>query len=184
MSAERKRGIPDLEYISNIARKTTLANGHHAPTLIVVGEMKGEIIQLQFEDADSNARQSLMKVIGMDMAMQKRLGELRRLFLVTEGWLEKQEKPLEEITPPPDDLNRIEILVIAKLDLPTNQAAMKIYEMLRGEDGGLRELVQVDLDEPEGKTRAYLLEKFAEGYQSTKAYRKGRTNQNGGQKSR
>ena len=184
MSAERKRGIPDLEYISRIAQETTLVNGFHIPTLIVVGGRRLEIIQIPFDNVQAEARHSLMKVIGMDMATQKRLGELKRLFLVTEGWLGRPEEPDKEYVPPSQDPNRVEALIIAMLDVNSGQAEMDIFEMRRRSDGDLAELISIELGGDEGKTRAYLLEKFAEGYQSTRAYQKRRTSQNGGQKSR
>ncbi len=184
MSAERKRGEPDLGTISRIAKETTLANGFHIPTVIVVGSNQLDIIQIPFDGVEAEARQSLMKVIGMDMATQKGMGELRKLFLVTEGWLARPENPKGEFVPPSEDLNRVEALIVAMLDVQSGLAEMDLFKMRRGQDGELAELVSIKLGGDDGQTRAYLLEKFAEGYQSVRAYRKSRRRQNGGQKSR
>lgn len=170
--AERKGGVPDLETISRIAQETTLAHGFHTPTVIAVGSKQLEIIQIPFEVAEPETRQSLMKVIGMDMATQKRMGELMKLFLVTEGWLGRPASTEAEFIPPHEDPNRVEALIVAMLDVQSDWAEMNLYEMKRGIDGDLTELVSIDLGGDDGQTRAYLLEKFAEGYQSARIYRK------------
>lgn len=184
MSAERKGGEPDLETISRIAKETTMANGFHAPTLIVIGGSKLEIIQIPFDGVEAEARHSLMKVMGMAMGTEKRMGELRKLFLVTEGWFGQPENPDKELIPPSEDPNRVEALIIAMLDIQSGRAEMDLFEMQRGPDGDLGKLVSIDLGGDDGQTRAYLLEKFAEGYHSARAYRKSRYIQNGGQKFR
>ena len=174
----------DLDLISRIAQENTLANGFHVPTLIVFGERNVDIIQIPFDDVDAQARHSLMKVVGMDMAAQKQMGELRKLFLVTEGWLGQPENPDREFTPPSEDPNRVEALIVAMLDVQSGQAEMNLFEMRRGANSDLVELVSIDLGGVDGQTRAFLLEKFAEGYQSARAYRKRSYGQNGGQKFR
>lgn len=166
MSAEQGRGVPDLASISKIAKETILDKGSHATTLIIVGDGRVGIFQIQFGNAKADVRQSLMKEIGEDVATHRGLGSLRKLFLISEGWFTKAGGLSKEFTAPSDEPNRKEVLFISMLDMETERSEMELLELLRDGRGQLTDLLEIDIGAPGGEVRAYLLEKFAEGYSS------------------
>src|SRR3989304_9129373 len=136
MSKERIQGEPEIEGIAAIARENLLKYGNHVPTVIAVGTLGQGIGQLEGELETSEDRARAMKVLGRVFRREGYVGELRKVFFVSEGWMSEAAKVDGNIRPSQDP-NRIEVLVVSELDLPNRKTNMLLYEMVRNKKGEL-----------------------------------------------
>ncbi len=171
MSKERIQGEPDIEGIAAIARENLLKYGNHVPTVIAVGTAGQGIGQLEGELETSEDRARAMKVLGRVFRREGYVGELRKVFFVSEGWMSVAAKTGGNIIRPSKDPNRMEVLVVSELDLPNKKTNMLLYEMVRNEKGELRDIKPYQVEDGKGglETRSYLLEAFFRGYYSENA---------------
>lgn len=184
MSIERKGGEPVFEKISQIAQEVALAHGAHVPTLIVLGERGSTAVQVSAQTDTHQARAALMKVIGYKLADVGNIGPLKQVCLVNEGWVSMASEEAAPDMVASKDLQRKEALIVAMIDLQANQTRMRLFEMVRDAEGKLIDLPPLDLGPPDSEVKAFLLEKFVDGYQKLSARRKAMPTQNGGQMSR
>ena len=158
--------------ISETAQEVLLRDGYHAPTLFVFGNKGGSAIQIMGDVETFRERAAMMQHIGAELAAEKKLGELRRVLLVSEGWASVPEDGKIPKIPPSEDPNRKEVLLIAMMDLEKVETQISMFEMLRDEKGQLTDLASVEQEMKGSETRAYLLEEFVSGYQGSIRNRK------------
>ncbi len=167
MSPERKRGRSKLESISETAQEVLLRDGYHAPTLFVFGNKGSGVVQIMGDVETIRERAAMMQHIGAELGAKKKLGELQQVLLVSEGWASVPEDGKIPEIPPSKDPNRMEILLIALMDLEKVETQILMFEMLRDEKGQLTDLASVEQEMKGTETRAYLLEEFVSGYQGS-----------------
>ncbi len=171
MMKERERPEPQptpvlLEHVTRMARETLLCDRYHGPTLIVDGSRQVLVVQLVELASHHAGRAEQMFIAGTAVARDGQAGRLRRVYFVCEGWMSVADGGALPEMPPSEDPRRKEVLVIAGLEVSTRQTEMVLYEMVRDDQGALRELV--DVDQPaRGHADSPLLEAFVLGYSGT-----------------
>lgn len=168
MSKEVLQGEPDIEHIAAIAKENLLKYGNHVPTVIAVGTLGQGIGQLEGELETSEDRAQAMRVLGRVFRREGYIGELHKVFFVSEGWMSVAAKTGGNIIRPSQDPNKLEVLVVSELDLPSRKTNLLLYEMERDEKGGLRDVKPYQVEDTTSglETRSYLLEEFFRGYYS------------------
>ncbi len=164
MSPERKGWRSKLETISETAKALLLRDGYHAPTLFVFGSKGGSVIQIIGDVGTIRERAATMQHIAAELAAEKKLGELQQVLLVSEGWASVPDDGKIPEIPPSEDPQRMEILLIAMMDLEKGETQILLFEMLRDEKGKLTNLPSVAQEMKGTETRAYLLEEVVSGY--------------------
>lgn len=108
-----------------------------------------------------------MAVAGAYAANRESAGQLRSVFFISEGWMSRNDEQAPPELPPSKDPNRLEVLIISGVNVPTRQTTMVIFEMVRDENGVLGELRDFPAAR-EGETNAEspLLDVFVLGYLS------------------
>jgi len=165
MSIERKWEDIDIEFLAATAKEKTLKFGYHVPTVIAVGSLGTVLGQISGEADSSEERARAMRVLGRAFQKAGKLGDLHRLYFISEGWMSEVEGPEKRINiKPSQDPNRKEILLISELNLIKRQTNLILFEMERNENG---ELVAIDTYKNikgDLEAKAYLLEEFVQGF--------------------
>lgn len=160
-----------FEHVISTARERLLRDGYHLPTLIVDGHLHPIILQINTLAPTHDERLAQMHIAGMAMAQDGRAGRLRRVFFISEAWISEGHDNKPPVTPPSQDPNRKEILVVAKYEASIQRFDMVITEMIRDENGILRELRELRRsDEKEEHVESSLLQAFIEGFSSRDAF--------------
>ena len=131
-----------IEQVANLAYKMTLKNGKHLPTVFVQGGGDQTQVGKLYHFPDTHeARLERMLKVGMAYGHDPHLsGILSQVFFVCEAWMSSAKKDQPPHFPPSQDPHRQEVLAVSELDLTTQQSAMIIYEMIRGDDETLLNL--------------------------------------------
>ncbi len=167
MSKERILGDEDIniEFIALMAKEHLLEHGNHFPTVIAVGTNGKGIGQLEGELDSHEERIRAMRVLGKVFRKEGSIGQLQKIFFVSEGWMSVAGRAGGTVTRPSLDPSRIEVLVVSELDLQNKKTNMLLFEMVRDEK---RELVEIrpylENHAKGGETKSYLLEAFIRGY--------------------
>ena len=172
MSKERILGDADIniDFIALMAKEHMLEHGTHLPTVIAVGSNGKGIGQLEGALETHDERVQAMRVLGKVFKREGSIGQLQKIFFVSEGWMSVAKKPGADLMRPSLDPNRIEVLVVSELDLQTKKTNMLLFEMRRDERKKLIEIKPYDADEAKsGETKSFLLEAFIRGYSSSVA---------------
>lgn len=154
-----------FEQVSHFAQEALLRNGHHAPTLIIDGSTRPVVMQIDGLAPTFEGRLQQMFVAGQALARDGGAGRLRSVYFVTEAWLSQaQEGKLPDV-PPSQDPQRKEVLIVDGVEAKSRQARVAIYEMLRDEQGNLREIRELKLpDDSSSSADSPLLEAFLTGF--------------------
>lgn len=171
MSKEHEQPLIQLtiEQVANLAAKMTLKNGGHRPTVFVQAEGKNTLVGKLSNFPDTHeARLERMILIGMAYGHDPYLaGSLAQVFFVCEAWMSSATEDKPPHMPPSQDPKRQEVLIVSELDLTTQQSALIVYEMIRGDDETLLNLqLLVNLAKGAGvdTIRSPLLEAFVFGF--------------------
>jgi hypothetical protein len=166
MSKENRPAEPllHLEDIVRLAEEVLMRDGGHLPTLIVEGTTDSLVTQLPDLPGEPELRQALLFQVGALLAREFDLGQLRQVFMITEGWLSLRRDGKPPVERPSLDPERKEVLVVAAIFPPSGRQAIELREMIRNAQGELIEVTQVS--KPEGATEAEnpLLEALVAGY--------------------
>jgi hypothetical protein len=170
MTTERKENTPEsftLEDIARLAREVALRDGYHAPTLIVEGDGGPLLGQFPELPETHDGRCEMMQAAGYALAQEAALGELRRVFFISEAWMSTADRGGPPYTPPSQDPRRREVLIVSGLEVQTQQAGMVIFEMVRDEDSELTGLQRFVVPTQDGEhIESPLLEAFVQGFRS------------------
>ena len=109
-----------------------------------------------------------MFVTGQALSYEGTAGRLRGVYFVTEAWLSQARDGVLPGMRPSQDPQRKEVLIVSGLSglfSHRRQVHLAIFEMLRDEQGALRELRDYTFpDDPEAVADTPLLEAFLTGY--------------------
>jgi hypothetical protein len=156
-----------FEQVTRRAKETTLRDGGHVPMVIAEGTRQHVMLQIAGLAPRHEARVRQLYIAGAVVARDGRVGRLRRVFFISEGWMSvAREGQLPEV-PPTQDPQRKEVLVVSSYEVDFPLASMALFEMVRDGQGVLRELRDVGVTR-EGGEEAYspLLEAFVYGFAS------------------
>ena len=154
-----------LEAISQVATENALKYDGHVPTLIVEGSQHAIILSLA-ELADRfEGRAHQVFRSGLALARSGKVGQLKQVFFVSEGWMSRARGGARIDRPPSQDPNRIEVLTIANLDVIAQIARLAVFEMVRDTEERVTELKRFHQDDQVGqRVESPLLAAFVQGY--------------------
>lgn len=156
-----------FELVTHVAREMTLRDGGHAPTLIIDGSSGPVFVQIDALAPSHNERIEQMFFAGATLAREGHLGRLRQVFFISEAWLSTAQDGLLPNTPPSQDPNRKEVLIISGYAPSTRQANLAVLEMVRDQDGTLRDLREFEqFEDDEDQVESPLLMAFVKGFVS------------------
>jgi hypothetical protein len=155
-----------FEDIVRVAKEMLLRDGYHVPTLVVDGSRQPAILQIRPLGETHEERMTQLYLAGVNLGLDGRLGMLRQVFLITEGWMSRNQEGngLPEV-PPSEDPSRVEILAVTNYDAVARKVEMALIEMVRTEDQHLveiRDLVHTGTGDEVAESP--LLEAFIAGY--------------------
>ena len=120
------------------AKGVILKFGDHPPFLIVEGTRDEIAIPLQdLPGRDTQERVSSLCNYGTEMACERPVGKLQKVFLVNQAWASKPEGGKMPTIRPSQDPHRQEVLVIVELDVPTSKQQSVAFELTRDKAGQL-----------------------------------------------
>jgi hypothetical protein len=149
----------DIQAIKDAAVTAMLQFGEYPNTVLLHGPRGYMSVQIPL--LNPNAKHEIMQMAGK--ALAKQLGsEVRRLSniaLITEAWMSRRPANSKEPLPiPSQDPNRVEVLVIAAMSLPSRELISNILEIKR--HGQFMELVE---DPAWNVSKSDMLDAFVNG---------------------
>lgn len=154
-----------FELVTLVARELTLRNGGHAPTLIIDGSSALVFAQMDALAPSPQGRIEQMFSAGIALAREGRVGRLGQVFFISEAWVSAAQDGSLPHARPSQDPNRKEMLIISGYAPGTQQAHLALLEMIRDQDGALRELREIDrFGDGEEDVRSPLLMAFVKGF--------------------
>lgn len=154
-----------FEQVSHFAQEALLRNGHHAPTLIIDGSARPVVVQIDGLAPTFEGRVQQMFVAGQAVARDGSAGRLRSVYFVSEAWLSQAQGGKLPEVPPSQDPQRKEVLIVDGVEAKSHRARVAIYEMVRDEQGNLREIREIILpDDSTTSSDSPLLEAFLTGF--------------------
>lgn len=165
-----KREPLTIERITRLSSELLLASGQHLPMVIIEGSLKTDMVVIEDMPPTHDERLQRMAHVGFTLAKQESVGELQQMVFVTEGWLSAGTPDSPPQIPPSQDPNRIEVLLINHLDVPNQKYQLMALEMIRDENGEVREVrPHESMKETEDmNVESPLLDALLIGYQSAK----------------
>lgn len=166
MSSERIQPRISFEEIILNAKEVTLRDGHHMPILIVEGSTRLIVSPIPEMPTTHQERVELMSMFGEATARIGRVGQLKQVFLISEGWMSvASEGRIPELRPA-DDPQRKEVLIISGLQLPEQRRHLRLFEMLRNPNSQVVSLPElVPPGQKDERVEIPLLDAFANGFQ-------------------
>lgn len=154
-----------LEAVAEMACETTLRDGGHVPTVIAEGTRMTLLGNFPELPPTHQERVAMMELAGEMLGDREAVGFLRRVYFISEAWMSRLARPVAGGVPPSQDPERVEVLCVAGLEVLERRSALKLYEMVRDEYGGLSELLPVGREgDGEEQVDSPLLMAFAAGY--------------------
>jgi hypothetical protein len=149
----------DIQAIKDAAVTAMLQFGEYPNTVILHGPKGYMSIQIPLLNPDAKlvimhvAGKSLRKGLGSDIR------QLSNVALITEAWMSRRPANSKEPLPiPSQDPNRVEVLVIAAMSLPSRELISNILEIKR--HGQFMELVE---DPAWNVSKSDMLDAFVNG---------------------
>jgi hypothetical protein len=123
-----------IEDIVSLAKRLLAEHGGLEPTLLIEGTAGSGAFPLP--DADEAVKRSLLEALGFTLATEDRIGELRQLFLVAQGWRSRAPYvPGLPMTQPRHDPDRVEVLMVSRYREPGGTNELVVSDLVRDEDG-------------------------------------------------
>jgi hypothetical protein len=169
MTFEKKHSHSDeisFDNITRSAKENTLRDGKHNSLVIIEGSKDLLFREIPVLPADVE-RTQFMRMAGNHEAKSGEAGHLRQVFLVSEGWISLPKEGELSNTLPSQDPNRKEVLVVSGLKIQGQVKNIKLFEMIRNDQGKLVDLQAFLPGIKEGEMdHVFLLEAFYEGFQN------------------
>jgi len=157
-----------FEQVTRLAQEILLRDGHHVPTLIVDGTRNPIVIQMEVLAPTFEGRLQQMFITGQALAHEGTVGRPRSVYFITEAWLSQARDGILPSMRPSQDPQRKEVLMVNGLDRLTGKSQrvrLAIFEMMRDEQGALREIRNFSFpDKPADAADTPLLEAFLTGF--------------------
>ena len=161
-----KRQLLTLDQVSRTAKETTLKAGYHVPTLMIEGDLRSIISQIQQLANTFEGRETQMFMHGFLLANVGDIGVLQQVFFISEGWMSVGSKETPPQMPPSRDPQRKEVLIIAHHHVQPVKNTGVMFEMRRNVKGKLIGLPPLRVPETQRDLdfRSPLLEAFVLGF--------------------
>lgn len=140
MSPERSFQIDEFEQIVERAKKLTLMDGGHVPILIAAGSRTRSIYNFSVMPDTHDERFLLMQSAGRYLAEHGKIGRLRQVFFISEGWMSMASRDKPPQMRPSEDPSRKEVLIVSGLDIEGQKKYMQLFEMVRDQNKKIVEL--------------------------------------------
>ncbi len=119
-------------------KETILKFGEPLPVLIVEGTKDGVVIPLQdLPGRDTSERVSSLRNYGAEMACERPVGQLQKVFLINQAWASRPKGGKLPTLPPSQDPQRQEVLLIVELDVSSTKQQSVAFELVRDKTGQL-----------------------------------------------
>jgi len=166
MTPERNQNPVTFEEIVSNAKEIMIKAGHHVPIVIV--EASNNLIAGQIRDlpATHGERARLMQFLGRATAKSGRVDRLQQVFMASEGWMSVANEDTPVDVRPPDDPERIEVLIVSAVKVESQKRQLKLFEVLRGNHEkviGFKEF-SPDEEKKDGSVDTPLLDAFVFGF--------------------
>ena len=147
-----------MEEMVRMSKLIALKQGHHMPMLFLDGTIARAPMILMEIPAEHEDRVKYMFLAGKKFSGKDEIGKLNKVFMIMEAWMGTNVN-----IRPSRDPKRIEVLIIACLDILTNQQTVTSLEYVRDASGTLADIK--DYPMPDGVTaESPLLPAFVAGY--------------------
>lgn len=173
MHATYKGGQPlTLEMVAEMTVNAVLSTGNAVPHLFVQGKEGVSVVVIPDVPETFEQREKLFHFIGWKSKYElSAIGKLLDIFFTVEAWMvaiPRSEKDtfLAEGVTPSNHPDRIEIVIISHIHVPTNGFNVEIFQIKRDTKGELRELVQMPKTDAEVEGESNLLNAFIHGWNS------------------
>lgn len=120
-----------LDGVSELARKTILRDGYHAPILIVEGTDERLLIPVEEFPDTAEGRIYTLYSLGRQVKRERPIGSLKQVFLITEAWISIGADQSRLVVPPSQDPNRLEVLLIGRTDVAASTHEIRLLEVVR-----------------------------------------------------
>jgi hypothetical protein len=158
----KKEPESDLDFIAQVAKDTALQYGGHMASVFIKSMEGLAVTQLNELPSNHEGRRQAMFQAGFMLGADGKMGLPLQVFFVTEGWLSLKNRGESLDVLPSQDPKRLEVLLIAGLEVLTKTHSLIILEMIREEEQ------LVDLQEHSrqigGEVYSPLIEAFVAGY--------------------
>jgi hypothetical protein len=161
---EPQAGSLTVEKVAEIAKETLLRDGYHVPTVLVSGSQQDVAIQITELADTSDERQRQMFHAGFILAQEHVVGVPQQIFFISEGWMSVGTQDSLPMTPPSQDPNRKEVLLIAHTNILTVEDNVLTFEMLRDREGKLIGLTQLHENTEGRQAESPLIRAFVTGF--------------------
>src|SRR4051812_28839176 len=104
-----------MTQIAALAKTVMLRDEQHATTLVVEGSRQGGIVTLRDFPDDPDEKHLAMQATGYNIGKRPDLGELIRVFLISEAWVSMATNGKLPNVRPSKDPNRREVLIVSSL---------------------------------------------------------------------
>ena len=142
-----------------------MEDGNHVPILIVEGSRGLAISQMRDVPDTHDERLLLMRSLGQAAATSRKLGLLKQVFFISEGWMSLGDQGRPPELRPSEDPNRKEVLIISGLELKARQKSLKLFEMIRDPEQRVVDLAElIPPHDKDGRIEIPLLDAFVEGF--------------------
>ncbi len=154
------------------AKELALTDGENVPILIVTGSRNLLLAPLSFIPDTHDQRLDLMQSIGQIVGKSGKIGQLRQVFLISEGWMSIASDEKRANMRPSQDPDRKEVLIISGLQIEGLKKSLKLFEMVRNQNKQVVDLLEISPPQgKDGRIEIPLLEAFSQGFQLAKLAR-------------
>ncbi len=114
------------------------------------------------------SRAQMMDLIGRTFAKNGRIGRLKQVFFICEGWMSMGSKENPPKMRPSEDPERMEVLIVSGLQIEGNKKNLMLFQMHRDNQNRLVDLREIKPPEERGgEVDVPLLDAFIQGFQDT-----------------
>lgn len=162
----KENHLLSLEQIQTAAREVLLQNGYHLPTIIAQSESAQIVGQIPELGGTGDEKQAQLFALGFLLSQERVLRALHQVYLITEAWsVIFKQPPTDMEVRPSQHPDRVEVLLIAGLNVIEQIASLTMYEMVR-EAEEVIELIEMNTTPEGGEVRSDLLNAFVLGFQA------------------
>jgi hypothetical protein len=123
-----------IEDVVSLAKQLLTKHGGLEPILLIEGTAGSGAFPLP--DADEAIKLALLEALGFTLAREGRIGELRQLFLVAEGWRSRQPSRRGlPATQPQHAPDRVDVVMVSHHREPEGTGTMALYDLIRNARG-------------------------------------------------
>ena len=154
-----------LEAVAARAKEDLLRDGKHRPTLIAEGGLRTVVAQVSEFGRTHEQRAKQMFVMGFSLAQSGEVAQLEQAFFISEAWMSERRDGQAPHSPPSQDPNRKEVLLVSRFKPDDEAVDVAVLEMVRDRAGQLTEVREFqEQAEAQPLGQSPLLAAFAAGY--------------------